>query len=612
MPPHLRTTHLLSSCLLFGVLLLSVPSFLSAASDELVGEFQHVHGSDLLQAGTPMTEAQCEGEDENADDETNASIGYFANNMLIIASESDDVFSVSPTHPSCRGVTQSWVKLPGNTLTRKCGTSQLTITSIEAETGDTPVSAGIVVTVMYEDNSFCSTHLSKVAEATSSASADWKTWVYSMIGVAISSVISLLGIVVLLFHRDLVQAHMTELLALSCGTFIGSVIFSLLPETAMELGMEVEITAVLFGGILFGMLSETVIHGSVEYFGKRLTAKAAANKAKEGEAGVELQPHSGGVQDSDASPRHAGETIVIHCAAACDDKDEIPALETCSVEQVVDVAPDDAGSTVGLDAASSKVDGSTLVASSVAVNTNDEPQLQPHHNHAHGEEGHNHADHHHNHHHHVRQRPEKKHSLSSHPHHHDVDEFTKESDAMHGHSHGAEMDARHAALINCVADALHNFIDGALIGATFLVSPSTGWTTTATIALHELPQEICDFALLMNAGLTGFQAAMVNLLTSLTAFLGAIIAIAIGEKFAYEVTNVLPFAAGLFLYLALAVLMPDIMRVSGRKAISVWISFSIGIALMAVQLALPWEHSHGDESSSSGGDAHAGHNHGRR
>lgn len=111
--------------------------------------------------------------------------------------------------------------------------------------------------------------------------------------------------------------------------------------------------------------------------------------------------------------------------------------------------------------------------------------------------------------------------------------------------------------------------------------------------------------------MTGFQAALVNLLTSLTAFLGAIIAISVGEKFAFEVTNVLPFSVGLFTYLALAVLMPEILRVTGRKVISVWLAFATGIGLMAVQLALPWGHSHGGGEDSGSEEAH-GHSHGRR
>lgn len=127
-------------------------------------------------------------------------------------------------------------------------------------------------------------------------------------------------------------------------------------------------------------------------------------------------------------------------------------------------------------------------------------------------------------------------------------------------------------------------------GATFLVSPAVGWTTVVAIALHELPQELSDFALLLNAGLSTCQAAGLNLLVSFSGFLGAIIAVAVGEGFAEAVHEVLPFTTGLFLYLALAVLMPGLMRVKGRQLWTVWGAFAVGVGLMAiVVLALPWK-----------------------
>jgi len=138
-----------------------------------------------------------------------------------------------------------------------------------------------------------------------------------------------------------------------------------------------------------------------------------------------------------------------------------------------------------------------------------------------------------------------------------------------------------------------------------LVNPSAGWTTTVAITLHELPQELSDFALLLHAGLSTWQAGLVNFLVSLTSVVGALVAICVGETFALEVLNVLPFSVGLFLYLALAVLVPTMMRVTGRRMWRVWGAFAVGIALMAVLLALPWEHGHGEEGEAS----HAGHGH---
>lgn len=86
-------------------------------------------------------------------------------------------------------------------------------------------------------------------------------------------------------------------------------------------------------------------------------------------------------------------------------------------------------------------------------------------------------------------------------------------------------------LINLVGDALHNLVDGALIGATFLVSTRTGASVALAVAVHELPQELGDFAVLLHAGLSVRRALLLNFCVSLTSFLGAIIALVVGESF---------------------------------------------------------------------------------
>lgn len=210
-------------------------------------------------------------------------------------------------------------------------------------------------------------------------------------------------------------------------------------------------------------------------------------------------------------------------------------------------------------------------------------------------------------------RKEKQETHQHHHHHHDEAVDTHAHAHSHGsgsHSHSALMDARQAAIINCLADGIHNFIDGALIGGTFLVSPSTGWTTVLAITLHELPQEMADFSLLTNAGWSNCTALIINLLVSFTGFIGAAIAISVGAQFAFEVLHILPFAVGLFLYLSLSVLVPEMRKATGWQIARVWLAAAVGIGMMASLLATPWGHSHGGESSEGGEtDAHAGHNH---
>lgn len=111
---------------------------------------------------------------------------------------------------------------------------------------------------------------------------------------------------------------------------------------------------------------------------------------------------------------------------------------------------------------------------------------------------------------------------------------------------------------NTIGDAIHNFIDGAAIAAGFLISPLTGAITTITIILHEIPQEISDFGILLYGGMSRKGALLLNFLTALTAVLGAIVFYYFGEKFQQISPLMVAFAAGNFIYLATADLIPEI------------------------------------------------------
>jgi zinc and cadmium transporter len=87
------------------------------------------------------------------------------------------------------------------------------------------------------------------------------------------------------------------------------------------------------------------------------------------------------------------------------------------------------------------------------------------------------------------------------------------------HCHNLECSEhqKEVGTMNLVADAFHNFIDGVVISASFLTSLSLGWTTTLAVALHELPQEIGDFAVLIHTGFSRPRALFFNFLSALTA-----------------------------------------------------------------------------------------------
>lgn len=152
------------------------------------------------------------------------------------------------------------------------------------------------------------------------------------------------------------------------------------------------------------------------------------------------------------------------------------------------------------------------------------------------------------------------------------------------------------ATINLVADLLHNFVDGLLIGATFIVSHKAGLTATIAIAVHEIPQEISDFAMLVHSGLSRQRALLYNVGVSMSSLLGCIIALAAGSHMQSATNYFLPFAGGLFLYLALASLSPELHEIHDKssKLRSLFL-VAFGVVIMYL-ITLIGGHSHEGES----------------
>jgi len=137
--------------------------------------------------------------------------------------------------------------------------------------------------------------------------------------------------------------------------------------------------------------------------------------------------------------------------------------------------------------------------------------------------------------------------------------------------------------MNIVGDAAHNLIDGMLIAASFMVSVPIGITTTIAIVLHEIPQEIGDFGILVNGGLSIKSALLFNLLAASMAFLGAAITILIGEQVEDYAVYLLPVTAGGFIYIAGPDLIPALQQ-EVRISNSVWQfgALLMGVAVMAL------------------------------
>lgn len=160
----------------------------------------------------------------------------------------------------------------------------------------------------------------------------------------------------------------------------------------------------------------------------------------------------------------------------------------------------------------------------------------------------------------------------------------------HGKPHGRNK--KSLAAINLIGDGIHNFVDGALIASAFLVSFHTGILVTVAVILHEIPQEVSDFGVLLYAGLSRAKAILYNLLTALIAVVGALVFYYFGKNIDNVIPLVLAFAAGNFIYLATADLIPEIHHEEDRKKIFLHSLYLIlGVALMyLVGNILPHSH----------------------
>ena len=129
-------------------------------------------------------------------------------------------------------------------------------------------------------------------------------------------------------------------------------------------------------------------------------------------------------------------------------------------------------------------------------------------------------------------------------------------------------------------DALHNFIDGLIIAASFFVSIPFGIVTTLVIIAHELPQELGDFGVLTHGGFSKNKALFYNFLSQLTAVLGGLVGFFFVQSSGLE-SLLLPFAAGGFIYIAASDLIPELHKENDTKRMILSFTFFIiGIMIM--------------------------------
>lgn len=168
----------------------------------------------------------------------------------------------------------------------------------------------------------------------------------------------------------------------------------------------------------------------------------------------------------------------------------------------------------------------------------------------------------------------EKFAILRHSHHHEGD----------GHHHAHGHDAREAGKSGwmiLVGDGMHNFTDGILIAAAFLANPELGIVTGLAIIAHEIPQEIGDFIVLLNAGFSRLRAYVFNLLCSLMSVAGGLLGYFTLDKASGLIPYVLVFASSGFIYIAVSDLMPQMQRrATVRESVPQVILIGLGVLIV--------------------------------
>jgi zinc and cadmium transporter len=165
--------------------------------------------------------------------------------------------------------------------------------------------------------------------------------------------------------------------------------------------------------------------------------------------------------------------------------------------------------------------------------------------------------------------------------------FVLEKFVFWHHCHSSEHEHLCFSYMNLVGDGLHNLLDGVLLAGAFLINVQVGFATAIAVLLHEIPQEIGDFGVLMKGGFSRKKALLANFATALTAFIGAIIALVFNAFVIGVVPIIVAIAAGGFIYIAGTDLIPELHKNPNAKESLLQLVFIlIGVGAMGVLLFL--------------------------
>jgi len=152
----------------------------------------------------------------------------------------------------------------------------------------------------------------------------------------------------------------------------------------------------------------------------------------------------------------------------------------------------------------------------------------------------------------------------------------------HCHKEGG-CDIHAFSYLNLIGDGIHNLTDGLVIGSSFMLSVHFGIITTLVIILHEIPQEIGDFGVLVYGGFSKAKALFYNYISSLTCILGTVIGYILSAKVSSFSIFLLPFTAGGFIYVAACDLIPELHKEPNlKKSTFSLFAFLAGILFIAL------------------------------
>jgi zinc and cadmium transporter len=181
----------------------------------------------------------------------------------------------------------------------------------------------------------------------------------------------------------------------------------------------------------------------------------------------------------------------------------------------------------------------------------------------------------------------------------------------HHHEHEEKKKSATNSLI-IIGDTLHNALDGVAIGAAFLVSPATGIIASIAVALHEIPQEIGDFGLLLKNGMKHKKVILVNVLSAIATTITAVLVYGIGNDESFIIPYVLAVTAGFFIYIAASDIVPELhSKFTGKFDYRPWFLLLGALTIMIIS---PIAHEyidagHDDHTHSESDETHSEDNH---